>query len=315
MQRAANIRDMRARKMPARPAFTLIELLVVIAIIAILVGITTVAVIPLLRKGPELRTVSEISQLKVALQEFKTRFGMYPPSYVLLSNVEADYNASPAAVLSRSYLNSMFGRLNFNNASSPIDWSGGYWNAGNPMPAGGVWLEGDQCLVFFLEGIPDVATGVGLGFSTDKTNPTKPGGTRIKFFNFQAHQIKRLRPNNPFPSCVDPYDPAPTLPPLFPTSPPPGQPYVYFSSERGGATWARPLQYGPHSSLIPNGPYYEMVSSGKRYHQDFQIISAGPNGKFGPGGQWTAINASAIGVDGLDDQANFYDAKLGVPSN
>ena len=50
-----------------RRAFTLIELLVVIAIIAILIGLTLVAVLQFLRKGPEVQNKVNIDQLATSV--------------------------------------------------------------------------------------------------------------------------------------------------------------------------------------------------------------------------------------------------------
>src|SRR5262249_18605964 len=109
-------------------------------------------------------------------------------------------------------------------------------------------------------------------------------------------------------------------------------PYAFFSSHKNtynsaGADF--PV------SLMPLGACFEPSSSPVRYVYPtrFQIISAGPDGAFGPGGAWssaTATNYAAfppgyvLGLPappdpsqkkpaGGDDQANFYDARLGAP--
>ena len=48
-----------------------------------------------------------------------------------------------------------------------------------------------------------------------------------------------------------------------------------------------------------------------------QIISAGRDKTFGPGGAWVAATASDFyppGSPGADDQANFYNRTLGIPT-
>jgi hypothetical protein len=70
-------------------------------------------------------------------------------------------------------------------------------------------------------------------------------------------------------------------------------------------------------------PYYDAPG---RYLKPtgFQIISAGPDGKFGNVGLrlpalglsgWSPVNASNVwpsGTDGHDDLSNFYDSALGT---
>src|SRR5262245_60403902 len=81
-----------------RQGFTMIELLVVIAIIAILVALTTSAVIKVFGKGPEVAAANDIHQLKMALENFKNKFGVYPPSRILLSNNVNDYVNDPQSL-------------------------------------------------------------------------------------------------------------------------------------------------------------------------------------------------------------------------
>src|ERR1043165_3616285 len=94
--------------------------------------------------------------------------------------------------------------------NSGIAWDGGL------DPNTNVWdLEGDQCLVFFLGGIPGSPSSV-LGFSTSRTNPTQAGGDRKDFYKFDsAHLYSRPGGTYPFLSYKDVYDTTP---------------YVYFSS-------------------------------------------------------------------------------------
>src|SRR5262249_51525699 len=113
----------------------------------------------------------------------------------------------------------MFPSIVWNN----IDWTGN--NNPQAFPANGILLEGDQCLVFFLGGIPSASGNpIGCtGFSKSTTNPAAPGGERLKFYDFQSARLSTtLRPNNPFYSYLNAY-----------TSLPQPQPYVYLSARYG----------------------------------------------------------------------------------
>src|SRR5439155_9839088 len=102
-----------------------------------------------------------------------------------------------------------------------VDWSGGLGIPANP---GYVILEGDQCLVFFLGGIPSTANGLNacLGFSRSPTNPTAVGGERLKFCDFQPARLTAIH-GNAFFSYLNPYGSAPI-----------GKAYAYFSTSRRG---------------------------------------------------------------------------------
>ena len=123
-------------------------------------------------------------------------------------------------------------------------------------------LEGDQCLVFFLGGLPNnnpAAPGL-IGFSNNPANPTTAGGDRKKFYDFDNARLKVFNrsafPAFPFPSYLDAYRQSP---------------FVYFSSGR------RDNGYDlTHAIAAFNGvtPYYQ--AAGQYYNKStFQLISAG----------------------------------------
>src|SRR5262249_22208659 len=141
-----------------RGGFTMVELLVVMTIIAILVALVAAAVTRVIGKGDEVRVRNDITQLANAVQAFKTDFKVeYIPSRLVLPPA-----TDPE---SQQYISRLWPRLNptaYSNAA--------YWGA----PASGAVLEGDQCLVFFLGGYRDPASGACFGFSSDGTNPMAP---------------------------------------------------------------------------------------------------------------------------------------------
>ena len=288
-----------------RSAPTLIELLVVIAIIAILFGLLFVAAFPILVDGPGDMVANEISQLDVAVSTWKTVYKVKftPPSQLFLCNNLEGYGgdnaAAPQALRTQSleYLSQIWPGLDWN---AGIDWSGGL---NKPAVDAGVVLQGDQCLVFFLGGIPTKDSNGNFGctgFSSNPGNPTEVGGKRIPpHVEFAPGQLYQRISGSPFLSYQDRWGK--------------GQPYVYFSSgkQRNG--------YDSLGAAFPDttlgvSPYYTAPVNGVNQYlnpNSCQIISAGRDGAFGPGGQWD--QAVGAGGAGKDDQSNFADRPLGVP--
>jgi prepilin-type N-terminal cleavage/methylation domain-containing protein len=287
-----------------RGAFTLIELLVVIAIIGILVGLTTAAVMVFFKKGPETQNMVEIRQLSTSATNFKELWAkFYPPSKIRLCRFRGDYGTSNYEIESLNYINGLWSDIdNAAWANSGINWDNGL------DPNHKVWdLEGDQCLVFFLGGIPGGTDRV-LGFSTSKTNPVQTTGDRKRFFDFQSDRlyVRALpdpitgQPNSTYP-FLSYYD-------VYRT-----QPYAYFSSGRG----ANRYQLSHYIAGLGIGPYWETPQ--RFLNPDtFQIISAGGDGKFGgnsQGQQWTLTTADTVFDDQKDNQTNFHPHMLGVSGN
>src|SRR5262249_52277452 len=67
-----------------RGGFTLVELLIVIIVLAILVGLLLPVIAGALRTARNAAVQSEINNLAQALASFKSTFGDYPPSRILL---------------------------------------------------------------------------------------------------------------------------------------------------------------------------------------------------------------------------------------
>jgi prepilin-type N-terminal cleavage/methylation domain-containing protein len=284
-----------------RSAFTLIELLVVIAIIAILAGLTLAGVMVFLRKGPEVQNRNDILQLSEALQKFKAAYGRYPPSRIRLRQILAEYRTKRIDALddeSISFIQSVMWKELSGTAS--VKW------AGVAAPAAGYVLEGDQCLVFFLGGPPLVGGQPVLrgGFSTNPLDPIDILGTnqnRKKYFDFEAgrlfNRVTTLYPaGHPFPSYYDVYG---------------KQPFVYFSSN------GRPNGYDTIGIMFPKvvlRPYAQNATQTQFYMpESFQLISAGADGEFGPGGPWTEATAGTVAAAGKDDIVQFRDRAMGIP--
>lgn len=210
----------------SRAAFTLMELLVVISIIGILVAIMVPTVFYYIDKGTETKAASELGQLATSVTNFKTKFGCFPPSKIKLCANRADYGTGSLDVESLYWIDKMWPRIgNFTNIA---------WNGNIPVSLPQV-LEGNECLVFFLGGIPSFTAGSPgtygcLGFATSPTNPASTTNTQDRigpFYNFEPARLYSFSPSG-FPSYLDPRSTPTDLQ---------KKPYAYFSSGK------RPNQY------------------------------------------------------------------------
>lgn len=267
-----------------RTGFTLIELIVVVLIIAMLASMLVAAAAKVIIRAKQVRTRSDISQFEPAIQSFQTTYNVnYIPSSIILDESGAVYS-TPLGQASWQYLTRVFGR----NIQRNIPWTGGV----TPYAT----LQGHQCLVFFLGGINGTQ-----GFSLNPQNPADPTypGRKGPFFEFD---VSRFVPQGvSYPGYQDGFG---------------KNVYAYFSSYSGVGT------YNPNdcSSIPGGGPKPYLQTSNQYYKPDrCQIISAGADGVFGPGGMlWTPATAANIypaspTPGGADDMANFYDSLLGVP--
>ncbi len=276
-----------------RGGYTLIELLVVIAIIASLAGLLLGGVMYLLRRAPEVVMRNDISQLNVGMQRFKAKYGFYPPNFIRLRANMQEYTASPADQHSVRWIGRMW--PNLPGKATNIPWAGATGMASGTY----LDLDSDQCLVFFLGGPPVGGGAPGLlgGFSNNPLDPAGPTtNPRERYFDFDAGRLIN-RGGSPFLSFVDPFDKQ--------------QPYIYFGSQNA-SMGSNGYDSGPNGLGVK--PYMSKASP-KAFHMpdSFQIICAGPDGQFGPGGLWTSIAASSTPPAGQDDYSNFHDKKMGIP--
>lgn len=162
-------------------------------------------------------------------------------------------------------------------------WSLLFPQAGDPPAVGA--LQGHHCLVFFLGGVQQ--GGSCYGFSSNPRNPMAvPAAGEIRrgpFFDFKAARLLRN-----YGGYLDVYN---------------QKPYAYFS------TTGVVNSYGATDCMaLGVQPYYS--SPGNYLKPDsFQIISAGADKQFGPGGLYDP--AAIAKGPGNDDMANFASGQLG----
>jgi prepilin-type N-terminal cleavage/methylation domain-containing protein len=315
--------DLRTRA--GRPGFTLVELLVVIAIIAVLAGLITAAVQRVRVKGPEIQTRSDIGSLETSLGTARAELGLkYIPSYLILREDGNYGNASwaplaqqPAALAAQAQTQAILSQIFGRNLSTTVDWNGDGQISSTPLI-----LEGQHCLTFLLGGIPSTPGGTNgcLGFSTNPSRPDTAGGTRRgPYFEFNANRL--FRDTNGFFVYFDAWT-GKAQPPI----PYPRAPYAYFSSSGGGNDYnvsQRIRTDGTTGSVVGDcptlgvSPYQVPVAAGALAQfinpRGYQIISAGRDRVFGPGGIWDPSKGYGGTGPGADDQANFSGLLLGNP--
>jgi prepilin-type N-terminal cleavage/methylation domain-containing protein len=309
-----------------RGGFTLIEILIVITIIALLVALLLPAVFAALKKGPETQTGIEIGQMSTGIENFKRHYHVdFIPSTIILDETCVYNSLAPAPptaleTFSKAYLRKVFGpRINLTPTTATPPGPGIDWNGNGTIDPTPYTLEGEQCLVFFLGGIP--LSGGGsfsvTGFSNNPTNPadSSMSFTRVTpFFEFQSIRLVPMGSSTTttggFLTYQDAYNS--------------GTPYAYFSRS------TTPNSYTVTDCATitggPVAPYLDFTSTAAstRYMNpnSFQIISAGRDGLFGggsasppPTGITWPVTGWPAGNVGADDQANFSRSLLGAPQN
>lgn len=181
----------KGRTSALRAAFSMIELVVVVLIISILASMILVGVRGAIKAVNVTSVVNEFKGLEKSLQDFKSKFGTYPPSGIMLYEASAGWTGSApsAAAVSRSraLIRQMWPDFDFTIARD-INGDGDTTDT--------IMLNGSECLVFFLGGVnatnvvnrtggligtvnDEVTQWEPLGFSTNPLNPLARGGTRL----------------------------------------------------------------------------------------------------------------------------------------
>ncbi|MEI6536716.1 MAG: type II secretion system protein, partial [Verrucomicrobiaceae bacterium] len=134
-----------------RTAFTMIELLVVIVIISILMAFLLPAISGVRKSARIAQVRTEISSLESAIVSFKQKYGVDPPSRVVLHETATGWTSDPD---SRGKIRQIWPQFDFTVARN-FNLNGTAGDTGGPLSATpeAVAISQGECLVFFLGGI------------------------------------------------------------------------------------------------------------------------------------------------------------------
>jgi general secretion pathway protein G len=278
--------------------FSLLELLIAITIIGILAGLILPAIGNARQTARIAQCRQDINALAAALEQFKTKYGAYPPSRIRLYHNNTRWNdtSDPEVQRSRGIIKRFWPKFNFAATTYP-------WNAE-------VDLRGAECLVFFLGGMSRAGQPTDLiGFSNNPAAPfDQTATTRTPpFFEFNPGRLNSAfttAPGYNFQVYLD------TLP---------GQdtPYLYANGDEGSGYSADDVKSTSsmaNQNRLATSAYQQ--STGGSYHNKltYQLISPGFDHQFGQGGVWNESTADSdlVGTRSVerDNLTNFHGSTL-----
>ena len=184
---------------------------------------------------------------------FKARYGIEPPSNITLHATKEGWDSDRK---SRDAIRQLWPKFDFKIC-------GGMSN----IPSDGVHLNGAECLVFFLGGISDPASGTPISFSMHLTQPFAGGnGREFPVYEFDQRRFVDLDRDG-FREYLDPL---------------PGQtkPYLYISSNDGQGY--DPADFDGAMRDIYRTGFSPDAKPWKP--KGYQIISPGTDREYGIGG-------------------------------
>lgn len=251
-----------------RHGFTLVEILIVVVIIGMLLALLIPAVSQARMTARVAHCKNEVMQLDSAITSFSTRFGVEPPSRITICESPADWATNAT---SKAFIRRCWPQFDFNKARD-LD------NDGSTTKA--FTLDAAECLVFFLGGAKDTATGALVGFSANPSDPfTAAGSARVgPFFEFDPKRLTdkdtdKLQEYHDIFGNLD------------------LDPIVYYSSYEGKGYLATDKSWGMAGAYqqgsTATSPFYKA--------QSHQIIAPGFDGILGEnsGGPYDSDNAAA----------------------
>lgn len=194
------------RQPTPRAGFTLIEVLVAVSIITVLAALSFYGIRAALDQGRRAEQANEMATLNQALEAFRAKYGIYPPSRIRLRENTAYsttnyFDAHSVRYLRRIWPNIVLPTPDSSGnilANTTILWCKDdptkeefkdQATQGNLLNTGRTYeLEGDECLVFFLGGVAEFTYEATATYPTDRdkpksivlhgfsSRPTNPGG-------------------------------------------------------------------------------------------------------------------------------------------
>jgi general secretion pathway protein G len=340
----------RRRHAPRRRAgFTIVELLMVILIIGVLAALLIPAIQNAIRNAREAEVVVEIKGLEKGITDFNNRFGMDPPSFIVLCEQATDWAADwspsgspPVAGLdeihrrtSRALVRQLWPDFDF-AYSDPV-LSGAMDINGDGDTVDTLVLNGAECLVFFLGGVSETnvvdRTGAlksgatagdpitwwsPIGFAANPQYPFARGENRVgPFVEFDAGPDSRVRDVSIHPALTTEF-----MPEYVDTLSGQENPFAYVSSYHsrgyqvagpdGTAATIDDELIGLTTAIYftdDNNPAAGSV--GPPYNPNtFQIISPGGDTEYGAGGEYNNEGVPSARANERDNITNFKGGRL-----